>query len=219
VGGPPVWRSNRGGTFRPDPQATYRPWRSVGPQPGTRGRGPGPAFKRPQRRRRGTRLAGGDEGDHAPWLLRTELPPDASAAGWEGLRAWLAPPGHGSQRAGGQGQRTRLTPPARAARLGLAVAVATRWRLRGGGAAEETSPARTRLAGTAALPGQRRQRRATRRRVVRVVPRGWSTIRVALLDQAPLPRGPVLPEPWPRVPGLEVHRVVPDPEVQDHVAA
>jgi len=112
-----------------------------------------------------------------------------------------------------------MTQPDRAARLWLAVAVATRWRLRVGGAAEETIPASTRLDVTDALTGQQRQRRATRLRVVRILHRGWITILVARLEQAPLPLGTFLPEPWPRVPGLEAHRVMPEPEVQSHVAA
>jgi hypothetical protein len=94
-----------------------------------------------------------------------------------------------------------------------------RRRLSVGGAAEETIPASTRLDVTDALTGQRRQRRATRLRVVSLFHRGWITILVARLEQAPLPLGTFLPEPWPRVPGLEAHRVMPDAEVQYHVAA
>jgi hypothetical protein len=112
-----------------------------------------------------------------------------------------------------------MTQPDRAARLWLAVAVATLWLLSVGGAAEETIPASTLLDVTDALTGQRRQRRATRLRVVSIFHRGWITILVALLDQAPLPLGTFLPDPWPRVPGLEAPSVMPDPAVQYHVAA
>jgi hypothetical protein len=87
------------------------------------------------------------------------------------------------------------------------------------GAAEEMIPASTRLDVTDAFTGPRRQRRATRLRAVRIFHRGWITILVALLEQAPLPLGTFLPEPWPRVRDLEAHRVIPDPEVQYHVAA
>ncbi len=88
-----------------------------------------------------------------------------------------------------------------------------------GPGAHPPAPARPRLDVTDALIGQRRPRRATRRRVVSLLHRGWITILVALLEQAPLPLGTLLPEPWPRVSGLEAHRVRPDPEVQSHVAA
>jgi hypothetical protein len=218
-GWPPCVRLHRGGPVRPDPQATYRPVLSFVPQPGPCWRGTGPAFNSPPRRRRCPLLACGAAGDTDPWRLLTELPPETSAAGWSGRRAWIEPPVQGITRAGWQGQRTRMPQPARAARLGLAVAVATLGLLSVGGMAEEALPASTRLEGSAALAGQRRQRRATRLRLVSSLRRGWSTILVALLEQAPLPLGAVRPEPWPRVPGLAAHRVVLDPEVQHHVAA
>jgi hypothetical protein len=219
LGWHPFLRVNRGGTFRPDPQATYRPLLSFVPQPGTRWRGTGTAFKSPQRRLRCTLLACWEEGYQDPWLILTDLPPEASEAGWYGLRAWIEQQFKCIKRAGWQWQRTRMTQPDRAARLWLAVAVATLWLLSVGGAAEETIPASTLLDVTDALIGQRRQRRATRLRVVSIFHRGWITILVALLEQAPLPLGTFLPEPWPRVPGLEAHSVMPDPEVQYHVAA
>jgi hypothetical protein len=219
VGGHPVLRLNRGGTFRPDPPAAYRPWTSFVPQPGTRWRGTGTAVKRRPRRRRWTRWACGEAGDTDPWLIRTDLPPTASEAGWYGRRAWIE---HGckmTQRAGWPWQRPRMTQPDRAARLWLAVAVATRWRLSVGGMAAATIPARTRLDVADALVSQRRQRRATRLRLVSIVRRGWITILVARLTQTPLPRGAVRPEPWPRVSALAASPGISDPAVQYHVAA
>ena len=55
-----------------------------------------------------------------------------------------------------------MTEPHRAARLWLAVAVATLWLLSVGGAAEETIPEGTLLDVSAALACQRWQHRATR---------------------------------------------------------
>ena len=112
-----------------------------------------------------------------------------------------------------------MTQPDRAARLWLAVAVATRWRLSVGGAAEEAIPARTLRDVTATLGHQRRQRRATRRRVGSILRRGWITILVALLRQTPLPLGTWLPEPWPQVPTHAANPVIPDPEVHHEIAA
>lgn len=219
VGWHPFLRIHTGGTFRPDPQATLRPWGSFVPCPGTRWRGTGTAFKSSQRRLRCTLLACWEVGYTDPWLILTDLPPEASEAGWYGLRAWIEPGFKVTQRAGWQWPRTRMTQPARAARRWLAVAVATLWRLSVGGMAEETIPESTLLDVTDALAGQRRQRRATRLRLVSSFRRGWITILVALLNQAPLPLGGVLPEPWPRVPALEPSHVVSDPEVHDDVAA
>jgi len=103
-------------------------------------------------------------------------------------------------RAGWPWQRPHTPKPARAARLWLAVAVATLGRLSVGGEAEETIPARTVRDVTALVPQQPRTRRATRLRLVSVFRRGWNLILVALLDQAPLPLGRFVPEPWPAIP-------------------
>ena len=89
LGWHPFLRINSGGTFRPDPQATYRRVTSFVPQPGTRWRGTGTAFKSRQRRLRCTLLACWEEGYTDPWLILTDLPPTASEAGWYGLRAWI----------------------------------------------------------------------------------------------------------------------------------
>src|SRR6516165_7015256 len=96
-----------------------------------------------------------------------------------------------------------MTQPDRAARLWLAVAVATLWLLRVGGEADAPIPASTVLDVTALVPQPPRTRKATRLRLVRVFRQGWNLILVALLDQAPLPLGRFVPEPWPAVPVLE----------------
>jgi hypothetical protein len=89
--------------------------------------------------------------------------------------------------------------PARASRLGLAGAVATRGRRRVGGEADETMPASTLLAVAGLCPERPRSRRATRLRWVSVLRPGWGTLRVALWRQAPLPQERFLPAPWPAV--------------------
>lgn len=218
LGWHPFLRINAGGTFRPDPKASYRPVISFVPQPGTCWRGTGTAFKSPQRRLRCTLLARWEAGYTDPWLILTDLPPDASEAGWYGLRAWIEQGFKVTKRAGWQWQRTRMTEPQRAARLWLAVAVATLWLLSVGGVAEETIPASTLLDVTATLARQRRSRRATRLRLVSIFHRGWITILVALLDHAPLPQGVFRPEPWPMVPTSEFRTMQPELEAH-HVAA
>jgi hypothetical protein len=162
-----------------------------------RWRGTGTACTRRQRQRRCTLLACGEEGYPVPGLILTDLPPEVSDACWYGLRAWIEPGCKRTQRAGWPWPRTRMTEPQRAARLWLAVAVATWWLLSVGGAAEETIPAGTLRDVSAALACQRWQHRATRVRLVRMVRRGWSLLLVALLHQAPLPLGAFVPEPWP----------------------
>jgi hypothetical protein len=131
------------------------------------------------------------------WFILTDLPPESSEACWYGLRAWIEQGFKITKRGGWQWQRTRMTDPERAARLGLAVAVATLWLLSVGGAAESTIPPSTFLDLTAALAQARRQRRATQLRLVSVFRQGWNLILVALLQGRRLPVGHFTPEPWP----------------------
>ena len=92
-----------------------------------------------------------------------------------------------------------MTEPQRAARLWLAVTVATWWRLSVGGMAEAASPDRTLRDVSAALLLPHRPRRAPRWPLVRGFRRGGSLRLVARLDHAPVPLGAFLPEPWPVV--------------------
>ena len=200
LGWHPFLRINTGGSFRPTGVPCWRPLTTFAPRPGTSWRGAGIAFARNQVPC--TLLARWENGYKAPWLILTDLPPEASDAGWYGLRAWIEQGFKITKRAGWQWHRTRMTDPARAARLWLAVAVATLWLLSVGGAADETIPASTLLDVTALCPERPRSRRATRLRLVSVFRQGWVTLLVALLRQEPLPEGRFVPEPWPVVPPL-----------------
>ena len=142
-----------------------------------------------------TLLARWEEGYKDPWLLLTDLLPEASDAGWYGLRAWIEQGFKITKRAGWQWHRTRMSDPERAARLWLAVAVATLWLLSVGGAAEETIPASTLLDVTGWCPERPRTRRATRLRLVCVCRQGWVRLLVALLRQAPCLRGALCQNP------------------------
>jgi hypothetical protein len=103
-----------------------------------------------------------------------------------------------TKRGGWQGQRTRMSDPQRAARLWVAVAVATLWLLSVGGLAEESIPASTRLPLASADGPPSRPRRATCLRLVSGFRQGWITILVALFNQRRLPLGRFVPEPWPQ---------------------
>ncbi len=200
LGWHPFLRINTGGTFRPTGQVRGVPLQTLVPEPGTTWQGTGIAFKGRNRQLHCTLLACWEAGYKDPWLLLTDLPPEASTACWYGLRAWIEQGFKITKRAGWQWQRTHMTKPERAARLWLAVAVATLWLLSVGGEADETIPASTVPDVTALVPEQLRTRRATRLRLVSVFRRGWNLILVALLDHAPLPMGRFVPEPWPAVP-------------------
>ena len=198
LGWHPLLRVNTGGTFRPTASARYQPLRSVVPQPGTQWVGVGTAFQGPRRRLNCTLLARWEDGYTDPWLLLTDLAPTAGEAGWYGLRAWIEQGFKMTKRGGWQWQRTRMTDPQRAARLWLAVAVATLWVLSVGGEAEERVPVGTLPTLPAQLWPPHRPCRATCLRLVSVFRQGWSTILVALLNQRHLPLGRFVPEPWPQ---------------------
>jgi hypothetical protein len=214
LGWHPFLRINTGGTFRPTGQVRGVPLKTLVPQPGTTWQGTGIAFKDRHRQLHCTLLACWEAGYQDPWLILTDLPPEASTACWYGLRAWIEQGFKITKRAGWQWQRTRMTQPERAARLWLAVAVATLWLLSVGGEADEAIPASTVPEVTALLPMRLRLRRATCLRLVSVFRRGWTIILVALLDQAPLPIGRFIPEPWPAVTARKkLAPLLPDMEV------
>jgi hypothetical protein len=129
LGWHPLLRINTGGTFRPAASAHYQPLRELVPQPGTPWVGAGTAFQGPRRRLNCTLLGRWEAGYADPWLLLTDLAPSAGEACWYGLRAWIEQGFKITKRGGWQWHRTRMTDPQRAARLWLAVAVATQLRL------------------------------------------------------------------------------------------
>jgi len=198
LGWHPLLRINTGGTCRPATSVHSQPLRKLVPAPGTQWVGTGTAFQGPRRRRNCTLLARWDEGYREPWLWLTDLAPSAGEAWWYGLRAWIEQGFQVTKRGGWQWQRTRMSDPQRAARVWLAVAVATLWLLSVGGMAEDTLPVSTLSALTDADRPPAQPRRATQLRLVSVVRGGWITILVAVLNQRRLPQGRFVPEPWPQ---------------------
>jgi Transposase DDE domain len=198
LGWHPFLRVNLGGTFRPDQEARFRTFRSFAPTADERGTGTGTAFKGATSRLRCTLLAWHGVGSTDPWLILTDLPPDVADVAWYGLRAWIEQGFKVTKRAGWQWQRTRMVHPDRAARLWLAIAVATLWLVSVGGAADaadDTTPLVADLDGS--LLVIRRTRRATRLRLVGVFRRGWVLLLVALCHHTPIPLATFAPEPLP----------------------
>jgi hypothetical protein len=208
LGWHPFLRINNGGTFRPEGSPRYRPLTSLVPEVSTQWSGRGTAFKGRGRQLECTLLARWDAGHKDPWLILTDLPPEASDVCWYGLRAWIEQGFKVTKRAGWQWQRTRMSDPARASRLWLAVAVATLWLLSVGGEADEAVPVGTLEEVMALCPPTRRSRRQTRLRLVSVFRRGWIRLLVALLRHESLPEGRFVPEAWPRAPETREEAVI-----------
>src|SRR5262249_27514401 len=198
LGWHPCLRLNTGGSFRPTGAPCWRPLASFTPQPGTSWRGTGLAFTRNQVPC--TLLARWEEGYKDPWLILTDLAPEASDPGWYGLRAGTEQGFKMTNGAGGQGPRPRMTAPGGGAGLWRAVAVPPLWLLSVGGEADPTIPASTVLDVTAWCPERPRTRRATRLRVGGGLSQGLGRVFGAAPRPGTLPPGGLGPPPCPAVP-------------------
>ncbi len=200
LGWHPMLRINLGGKFRPEGWHHFVPLGRLVPRVGSHWRGRGTAFATKAKQLPCTLLAFWGEGHKEPWLLLTDLAPEASEAAWYGLRSWIEAFFKDCKRGGWQWQRTRMTDTARAERLWLAVAVATLWMVRVGGAEDAIEEAA--LPDLAALLDIEEQPRVRQWRLVSVFARGWVEIVVALINHWPLPLGRMVPQPWPTTPDL-----------------
>jgi hypothetical protein len=187
LGWHPFLRITAGATFRPTGWYHVHWLSHVAPAEGRWWRGQGTAFASRDCRVPCTLLARWASGYAEPWCILTDLPPEASDAGWYGLRAWIDQGFTLTTRAGWQWQRTRMTDPHRAERLWLAVAGATLWLLSVGGEADDQIPESTLLDVTRRLAHAPRPRQATRLRLVSLFQRGWVGVMVALLTGHPVP--------------------------------
>ena len=195
----PMLRINKGGKFRPEGWCHFVPLASLAPRVGCRWRGSGTAFATKAKQVECTLLVFWGEGHEEAWLVLTDLAPEASDASWYGLRSWIEQFFKDCKRGGWQWQQTRMTDPARAERLWLAIAVATLWLIRVGGADEAETQAE--LPDLASM-GMDERGRVRRWRLVSVFARGWTEIMVALINHWQLPLGRMVPEPWPSIPEL-----------------
>lgn len=165
-------------------------------------------FKDPQGRLPCTLLARWDAPHTTPWLIVTDLAPGQAQVRWYGLRTWIECGFKRLKRGGWQWQQTRMRDPARAERLWLALAVATLWVVSVGGAAEQQLPASSLVALPPQHPARRIATGRSRPRALGLFRRGLLTVRLAVLQGQPLPRGRFQPDAWPQDPG-------PDPGEQE----
>lgn len=121
----PLMRIKKGGKFRPTGWGKFYPLSQLAGRVGVSFSAEGLAYageKRPC-----TLLARWDEGYAEPWLILTDLPPEAASATWYGLRTWIEQ-GFKIIKGGGlDWEKTRMEDPERVERVWLAMAVATLW--------------------------------------------------------------------------------------------
>lgn len=214
LGSPALWAAARRRGWHPllrvRPDATCRPHggkrvraRSLVPGPGHAWVGAGVAFKHRPVRRPATLAVVWEEGAAEPWLVLTDLAPDAVGPAWYGLRTWAELGFRSLKSLGWHGERTRRTDPDRVARHWLVLAVATRFAVATGTREEDAArlgraPDRLRVA----VPPPP----APRPRAAAVFARGVARLRWQLLRARRLWAALWLwPEPWPDPPpGLAV---------------
>lgn len=200
----PLMRVEGGGTFRPAGWHAFHAFKRFAPRVGCpHFAAAGEAYKDGKARLGCVLLACWEEGYGHAWLLLTDLPVAACRACWYGYRSWIEQQFKVQKSEGWQWHKTRMADPARAARLWLALAVATLWVV-AVGCAEEVAQREQRwwkrlegvLTGRARLePGERLVGDEARlHRVFALglahVASGWKRGEYPLPEQLP-------PEPWP----------------------
>jgi hypothetical protein len=216
---PTLWTAIRSHGWHPllriRPDATFRPTggrrqraANLVPGPGHAWVGRGIAFKHKHVRRAATLVVVWEADQGEPWLVLTDLAPDAVGLAWYGLRVWVELGFRALKRLGWHWERTRRTDPTRVARHWLVLAVATLWTVATGTREEDAAwrsrdPAGLRVA----LPPPSDRRRRT----VSLLGRGLARLRWQLLRTRRLwQRLWLWPEPWPEPPpGLSVQIVPP----------
>jgi len=121
----PIMRVKKGGTFRPTGWGRFYGLRALAARRGTTLSVAGLAYR--GERLPCTLLARWDEGYAEPWLLLTDLPPEAARAVWYGLRTWIEQGFKVLKSGGWSWDQTRMEDPQRVERLWLVLAVATLW--------------------------------------------------------------------------------------------
>jgi hypothetical protein len=184
LGWHPLMRVKVGGLFRPEGWHRWYGLARFTPRAGTRRQVRGEAYKAASARLKCTLLARWDAGHEGPWLILTDLAPEASDAVWYGWRSWIEQSFKMLKSGGWQWHRTRMDDPGRAERIWAALALATLWLLEVGGMAEATIAPETVPRGIVA---------SRRHGVFR---RGWAIIAAALVSGT-LPEGRFVPLAWP----------------------
>lgn len=197
----PLLRVGTQGNVRPEGWHHWTPVKQLVSEPGKRWQGRVEAFKKSPVKLRCTLLGFWGKDHKDPWLVVTDLPPQAADVCWYGLRAWIEQGFKRLKRGGLQWQGTRMTDPGRAERLWMALALATWWMVSVGAEADAEAN------GTHAETIPETMEEAPRTDCIRRPPRligvyrlGSNRIVAALMRQEELPIGQGLAENWPRLP-------------------
>jgi Transposase DDE domain len=192
LGWHPLMRINNRGKFRPQGWYHWVTMTDLVKTAGQRWQGRGTAFKSYYGQMECTLLACWGESYEDPWLVLTDLPPEAADVCWYGMRAWIEQGFKRIKSGGWQWQYTRMNDPTRVERLGMAIALATWWVMSVGGEADANIAIET----MKKVPHTQTTRRP-KWRLIAVFRQGWNKIIAALIAHKPLPMREGQPEPWP----------------------
>jgi hypothetical protein len=160
----PLMRIRPDATFAPAGQRR-QPARELVPGAGWYWVGEGVAYKHKATRLACTLVAVWGHGQRDPWLLLTDLAPEAVDGSWYGLRVWIELGFRALKSMGWHWERTRRTDPPRVARHWLVLAIATLLNLAVGTRLEDAEaggvpPGRLRRPRTTTPPPARTRRRS-----------------------------------------------------------
>jgi hypothetical protein len=207
LGWHPFLRINGGGNYRPQGAVGFRPLAQAVAQAGRGWTGQVTGFSSRDAQLDCTLLARWDAGHADPWLIVTDLPPTGADVAWYGLRPMIECGVKDTKRGGCHWEQTKMTDPARATRLWLAIAVATLWVVSVGGHAEATGSARMLDDLPALQPARGRATTRSRPRRLSCFRRGVIVIVTSLIQDRTLPVSRFIPEPCPK--SLDIHTITP----------
>jgi len=188
LGWHPLMRVKGGGKFRPKGWKNWYLVAHFAPRVGSRFAMVGEAYKTAEQPLSCTLLTQWDDGYKEPWLLLTDLQPNAGQPCWYAWRAWIEQGFKVIKSAGFQWQHTRMTEPERLERQWLTLAATTLWLVAVGSEHEQKFATET----LGKLP-----KSASRGRKLRLTEIGRAIILSAMISGGPLPRGRLLQLRWP----------------------
>jgi hypothetical protein len=198
----PFLRVNAQSKCRLPSERQFRWLSTLLPHSGSRWCGQVVCFSKEEHRLQCTLLGWWGEGHQQAWFVVTDLSADVADIAWYSMRSWIECGFKDLKRGGWGWHQTKMTDPARAERLWLAMAVATLWVVSVGGEAEAQLPPSS-LNELPPLHVARcngrnvSARHNGKARLLSCFARGTVVILGALLDGRKLPLGHFLPEPWP----------------------
>jgi hypothetical protein len=191
----PFLRINQRSLYRPKGASDFRPMSQLLSAPSSIWAGKVTCFA--VHSVEGTLLACWGANHLEPWLSLTDLPPQNASAAWYGMRSWIESSFKDLKRDGWQWQNTRMSDPARATRLWLALSVATLWVVSVGGAADAKLPTYD----LSHLPPTHIARKTishtAKPRQISCFTRGLILVLASLMHHRLPLLGQFFPEPWP----------------------